>query len=190
MTTIPNTTRQATVIEIPAVGATGPTVTQYQQLANDFLRTFDTLIGVIPKLEPRHPSTVDFVRGHLGVPLPFMTSAVAMVEQHTELTAVAKLDPTAARDSLQYLEAMQPVADRVKAFLSMLQFTLDSTYANLASNSLQAYSFAKTIALDPDSGMMAEHVASLRLALGRHRPRVRAVSPAPVSPAPVTPAKP
>src|ERR1044072_4107652 len=50
----------------PATGPT-PTVTHYQQLADDFSKALDQIVQIIPNLEIPHPATAKFVRSHLNV---------------------------------------------------------------------------------------------------------------------------
>lgn len=107
---------ETTPLEVPAT----PTVTHYQQLAAEFSAALDGIVAVIPKLEPAHVSTVNFVRSHVNVPIEFLATAVAGVEQSAELQAVKKLDVSTARDTLQFIEAFRPIVDRVNAFVKDL----------------------------------------------------------------------
>jgi hypothetical protein len=81
----------------------------------------DQIAAIIPKLEAQHVSTVKFVRAHLNVPVEFLATVIAAVEQTPELQGVNKLDVSAARDTLQFIEAFRPVLDKVAAFARNLQ---------------------------------------------------------------------
>jgi len=144
-----------------------PTVTYYQQLADRFTKALDEIAAIIPKLEASHAATAPFVRSHLNVRMEFLATAIAAVEQVPELQGVNKLDVTAARDTLQFIEAFRPVQDKVTAFASSLKFTLASRKASLVADSLQIYSIAKGVARDPGSADAASHVANLKRDLGR-----------------------
>jgi hypothetical protein len=171
-----------------------PTVTFYQKLADDFSKALDEIAQIIPKLEITHPATANFVRSHLNVPTEFLATAIAAVEQTPELQGTGKLDVTAARDTLQFIEAFRPVQDKVTAFANSLKFTMASRKATLAADALQVYSIAKGIARDPGAAAVASLVSNLKRDLGRRgRPKgsaAAAAKPAPApAPSPVTTAR-
>jgi len=144
-----------------------PTITYYQQLAEQTSKALDEIAAIIPKLEATHATTAPFVRTHLNVRTEFLATAIAAVEQVPELQGVNKLDVTAARDTLQFIEAFRPVQDKLTAFAKSLRFTMDSRKASLATDALQIYSIAKGVARDPGSADAASHVANLKRDLGR-----------------------
>jgi hypothetical protein len=149
-----------------------PTVTHYQQLAAEFTAELEAIAGIIPKLEPGHISTANFVRSHQNVPIEFLGTVVAAVEQTPELQAVKKLDVNEGRDTLQFIDAFRPVLDRVVAFAKVLQNTINSRKASLAADSLQIYNIAKGLARDPNSAAVASLVANMKRDLGkRGRPK-------------------
>jgi hypothetical protein len=168
-----------------------PTVTHYQQLADDFLKTMDTLAASLPIFQASHETTVKFVRGKLNVPLSFMASAVAAVEQDPSLQGIRKLDTQEARDTLQFLEAFRTVVDKVTAFGKALDFTMNARRANLAADSLQIYGIAKEATRDPASALITgPHVQSMSRDLGRRgigRKKKTPTTPATVPPATPTP---
>jgi len=173
----------------PVTGPT-PTVTHYQQLADDFSKALDQIVQIIPKLEITHPATANFVRSHLNVPTEFLATAIAAVEQTTELQHINKLDVAAARDTLQFIEAFRPVQDKVTALASSLKFTMASRKASLAADALQIYNIAKGIARDPGAAAVASLVQNLKRDLGR-RGRAKGSVAASRQPAPpFTPAWP
>jgi len=157
-----------------------PTITHYQQLAANFSKALDEIAAIIPKLEITHPATANFVRSHLNVPTAFLATAIAAVEQTPELRGVNKLDVTAARDTLQFIEAFRPVLDKVTAFANSLKFTMASKKASLAADSLQIYDIAKGVARDPGAAAVAVLVANLKRDLGRRgRPKAPVAVPPP-----------
>lgn len=152
-----------------------PTITFYKQLADEFMRELDEIAPIIPQLEAAHISTVNFVRSHLNVPIKFLATAIAAVEQTPALQAVNKLDVLAGRDTLQFIEAFLPVLDKVSAFTNALKFTIASRKASLAADSLQIYDIAKGLARDPGSAAIASVVANMKRDLGkRGRPKLAA----------------
>lgn len=166
-----------------------PTVTHYQQLADQFTKALDDIAATIPKLEASHPATANFVRSHLNVSTDFLSTAIAAVEQTPELQGLNKLDVTAGHDTLQFIEAFRPVLDKVTAFANSLKFTMASRKASLAADALQIYSIAKGIARDPGAAAVASHVHNLKRDLGR-RGRAKGAAPAAKPNAPVVPSAP
>jgi hypothetical protein len=164
----PITPSEASPPETPVT----PTVTYYQQLANDFMKSLDTIAAVIPKLEASHVSTTSFVRSHANIPTQFIATSIAVVEQTPVLQRLAKFDVDGARNALQFLDAFHAVCDKVMAFEKSLKYTLASTKAVVAKDSLRNYSILKTLAKDPGSADLGSHVANLKRDLGkRGRPR-------------------
>jgi hypothetical protein len=147
-----------------------PTVTHYQLLADAFAKSLDEIASGIPKLESTHPTTASFVRTHVNVSIDFLSSAIAAVEQTPELQGVNKLDISAARDTLQFIEAFRPVQDKLTALAKSLKFTMDSRKATLVADALQIYSIAKGVARDPGAAAVASHVSNLKRDLGRRGP--------------------
>jgi len=159
-------------IPVPDPTAT-VTVTHYQQLAAEFMAALDEIATIIPKLEAAHFTTANFVRSHQNVPIEFLATAVAAVEQTPELQGVKKLDLFAARDTLQFIDAFRPVVDKFTAFAKSLQFTMSSRKASLAADALQIYYIAKGVARDPNSAGLASLIANMKRDLGRRgRPKV------------------
>lgn len=190
MSTIPNRPAAAVDGTLPdPAGTPSPTLTHYQQLADQFSKALDDIVAIIPKLESTHVATANFVRSHLNVPTVFLATAIAAVEQVPELRSVNKLDVAAARDTLQFIEAFRPVQDKVTAFASSLKFTMSSRKATLAADALQIYSIIKGLARDPGSAGVASFVANLKRDLGRRgRPKIPVAAAKP-SPGPIiTPA--
>ena len=165
-----------TIPEVTPTAATAtPTITFYKQLADEFMKELDEIAPIIPQLEAAHISTVNFVRSHLNVPIEFLATAIAAVEQTPALQAVNKLDVLAGRDTLQFIEAFRPVLDKVSAFTNALKFTIASRKASLAADSLQIYDIAKGLARDPGSAAIASVVANMKRDLGkRGRPKIAA----------------
>ncbi len=187
MSTIPIQPPAAATATDPVPTPT-PTITHYQQLADNFSKALDEIAQIIPKLEITHPATANFVRSHLNVPTEFLATAIAAVEQTPELQGVNKLDVTAARDTLQFIEAFRPVQDKVTAFANSLKFTMASRKASLAADALQIYSIAKGVARDPGAAAVASLVSNLKRDLGRRgRAKGSAAAAAKSAPQPAGP---
>jgi hypothetical protein len=149
--------------------AQSPTITHYQQLADDFSKALDQIASAIPNLEAIHPATANFVRSHANVPTEFLATALAAVEEIPELRAVNKFDVAATRDAIQFIDAFRPVHDKMLALASSLKFTMSSRKANVAADSLQVYAIAKGLARDPGATTAYSHVQNLKRDLNRSR---------------------
>jgi hypothetical protein len=147
--------------------AQSPTVTHYQLLADEVSKKLDEIILLIPALEAPHPATANFVRSFLSVPIPFLGTAIAAVDQMEELRAVKKLDIAGGRDTLQFNEAFLPIKDKTALLLDTLSFTLSSRKATLGADALQIYAILKGLARDPGATDAHAHLQNLKRDLGR-----------------------
>jgi hypothetical protein len=148
-----------------------PTVTYYQQVVAQFMQKIDEAAALVPYLEAPHPDTIDFVRGHLSVPLPGLAIVVSHVEQQPEIGAVGKLDPVKGRDTLQYTDAIDPAIEKVGILYQKMKFGRNSKVAELTADSQQTYVISQGLARDPESSHLRPVVASMKDALGVARPR-------------------
>jgi hypothetical protein len=176
---------QVPVDPVPPVQT--PTITHYQQIAENLSKAIDDMLVLIPSLVEPHPSTTGFVRTHQNVPLEFIATAIAAVEANPELQGPGSFNVTEARDTLQFIDAFRPMKDRLNAAARNLSFSIDTRRANAATGALQVYAVAKGIARAPQSTTVASHVSNLKRDLGRAGRGGRKKTPTPGTPAP-TPA--
>ena len=155
----------------PVSGPSTLTVTQYQLLANDFSASLDKVASLVPKPDPAHVVTENFVKARLGIPLEFLGTVIVSVEQAPEL--VGKLDPKAGRDTLQLVEAFRPLIDKVERFKKDLQTNLNVRLAVLTEEALQVYQAAQTFSRDRKSPTLEALVANMKRDLGRAEARRR-----------------
>jgi phosphoenolpyruvate carboxylase len=183
-----NTKAAGDVPQVPAdpAPAQTPTITHYQQIAENLAKAIDDMLALIPSLVEPHPSTTGFVRTHQNVPIEFIATAIAAVEANPELQGPGSFNVTEARDALQFIDAFRPMKDRLNAAARNLSFSIDTRKANAATGALQVYAVAKGIARAPLSTTVASHVSNLRRDLGKARGG-RKKTPTPGTPAP-TPA--
>jgi hypothetical protein len=167
----------------PDPGATpSPTVTHYQQVAEQFLKALEDVIAIMPKqLEAPHPETAKWVRTHLNFPDKFLVLAVTAVDQVPALQGVGKLDVNAARDTLQFNEAFAPARIKVEAFVKALEFTMASGKASLTADALQTYSILKAIVRDPGSAHVIPIVDEMKRTLIRRKPKPPAAAEVPMA---------
>jgi hypothetical protein len=163
------------------------TVTYYQQLAAHFSEILDEVAAIIPRaagpaLDPR------FVRTHLNIPIKFLGTVVASVEQVPNLRTAGKLDVDKGCDTLQLLDAFRTIRYKVAAFTEDLEYALNARQASLAVDALDSYDLAKSLIRDPNNAALTSWVDNMQADLGRRGPRPKkpASKPVPASPAPVS----
>lgn len=164
-------------------------VTYYDQLAIHFSQVLDEITVIVPR-DTAVDHTSRFVSTHLNIPLKFLATTVAAVEQFEELQAAKKLDVAKARDTLQMIAAFRPICYKVAAFMEDLGNSLDARQAGLAVEALEAYHVAQSLARDESNPLLTTWVDSMQHDLGRRGPRsTRSKKPPgptpPVDPTPV-----
>ena len=149
---------------------TPPELTPYQRLVGDAFAALDQILDLIPKLDEAEASGRKVASSRLGVPAEFKATVLAAVEQLPELVATKKLDPVDARDKLQYVEAIQPLYDKLFTFMRRLNYALMWAKDEVSFDTLQIYRVARQLASDNRSPIMAAHVANMKRALGKKVP--------------------
>lgn len=148
------------------------TVTEHHRLAMEIIADLEAIDAKIQKLERAVFEPEDFIRAHVNVPVAFMRSTVALVEERPDLQAVKRLDPEEGRGTLDYLANFVTVADRASALTERLKLNLKSRKARLAWQCLHIYALAKNFIRDGKDVDLATRVELLGRDLGpRGRPR-------------------
>lgn len=146
-----------------------PAITQYSQVAEKVSAMLSAAIAELGPLERPHQTTRDFVRANIGVDVKFVAAVIAAVETVAELQALkAKFDVAAAHDTLQMLDAYDPIVAKLQVLARELRFTLDARKAKVVSDARQIYAVAQRFARDPASEVMA-HVETMKRGLNRRR---------------------
>ena len=191
-----------TQVNTPAVNAADPappqtpTTTYYQQAVDDFVKALNGGIAALPDvgLGASHPATDRFVRTHQNVPLAFLASAIAAVEQSPSLAGTETFDTADARSTLQFLEAFTPLSERIDAFNHTLDYTLMSKRADLAARCLQVYAVSKALARHVGASAgpvsLTTHVHTMKRNLGKRGGRRKASDSPQPDPQPQTPVTP
>ncbi len=146
-----------------------PTLTRYQQVANEAFQDLQGIRAKIPELELPNPETRKFVRAMRSVPRPFMDSTVGQVQQIPEYQAVNRLDVQNSQNSLQLIDGLTPLSDALRTLLTSVDHTIDVHYARVANSSLQVFQIAKGLARDFNAPHIATSVKILSEKLGRTR---------------------
>jgi hypothetical protein len=152
--------------------ALAPTVTAHERLAQEILADLDAVSAKLERLEQLPVESDDFVRAHVNVPVVFMVSTVALVEQRADLRELNMLDPDEGRGTLQYLGAFGTIHDRIIALAGRLKRNMKFRKARLAWKCLQVLFVARGLARDGRDPDLAARVEMLSRDLGpRGRPR-------------------
>lgn len=150
------------------------TVTQYQQLAEQFRADLARVTAILPPLEDN--VTVSSVKSHLNVRRVFLDTVIASVERHSELQAVGRLNVASAREALQYIDAFRAVLDDVMAFAGRVTLTIQSRQADVTREALQIYDIAKGLERDGRNPELTVSVANMKRDLGRRGPIVGSIA--------------
>jgi hypothetical protein len=161
------TKNDATAVAAEPQAPQSPAVTQYSQVAEKVSAMLSAAIAELGPLERPHQTTRDFVRANIGVDVKFVAAVIAAVETVAELQVLkSKFDVAAAHDTLQMLDAYDPLVAKLEVLARELRFTLDARKAKVVSDARQIYAVAQRFARDPASEVMA-HVEIMKRGLNR-----------------------
>ncbi|HEX3583664.1 MAG TPA: hypothetical protein VH087_17990 [Thermoanaerobaculia bacterium] len=163
----------------PPAASPTPTITYYQQLADDAVKAIDALAAAMPPLEASHPSTADFVRSHRNVPPSSLAETVAIVEQNPELVATNKMPPPESRNDLQFAEAFGPVGQKLIAVGETVVFTVNAKLAALTASGQQIRAVTEALSRDPGSAHLIPVAGRLKKLYGKKRGSRKKTAPAP-----------
>src|ERR1700745_3080780 len=96
------------------VPAQTPTITHYQQVAENLAKAINDMLAIVPTFVEAHPDTKAFVNRHQNVPLQFIALAVASVGANPQLQGAGSFDITKARDALQFIDSFRPMEDLLR----------------------------------------------------------------------------
>jgi hypothetical protein len=151
----------------PVPDSPGTAVTPYEQLAASVRKALTDLRAMVPDAERGRGMSPQFVRAHVNVPTASLKTVYNVVAATPSLQAVGKYRLQTNRDTLQFLDAFQPVMDDVVANLKEMKRIVDSRKAALVVESLQIYAIAQGIIRDPLETVLALHVENMRRDLRR-----------------------
>jgi len=144
-----------------------PTLTRYQQVADELFGDLQAIRGKLPELEAPHPETKKFVDAMRIIPRSFVDTMVGQVQQIPEYQSVNRLDIQNAQNSLQLVDGLRPFRDALRTLLTSVDNTIDVNYARVANSALQLYQVAKGLARDLNAPHIATSVKILSEKLGR-----------------------
>ena len=144
-----------------------PVITRYQQIVSEVITALDTILAVMPKVDEAEASERKVAFSRLGVRDAFVAAVIDAVEQFPELAGLKKLDPVAARDMFQCLEALRSLHDKIITFEKRVRFVRQWLKDSLAGPAQQIYRVAQDLASDGRSPEMAAVVANMKRAFAR-----------------------
>ena len=185
------TMKASASVDVPAVDPQtppSPTITFYQQLAAQLSASVTQTIEQIPGYHDDLSGLPKKARRQ--VTSDFISMTVTAVEASEELTGVKQLDPLKTRDSEQFSDAFQPLADLLISVARRLELMIKAKDLKAGRGALAIYSIAQRLAQNPNNTHLAVHVANLKAELNRKRPSKKPKASPPTSPpsSPVTPA--
>lgn len=134
------------------------------------IAAFETIAGVLPKLEEAAVMEEKLARRYLNVPDALCITAINAVEQVPELEAARKLHADQGRNRLQFLEAFRPVDDKLDSLSRRLKHALRVTKSALGNSALQIYRITRAQASDGRSPALASFAAAMKRDYGRKSP--------------------
>lgn len=154
-----------------------PTVTHYQQVANELSAAMQTFKSAIPGYESAHSLTKNVVEQKRRIPEAFVKKAVAALLMSPELQTVRQLDAAESLDDAQFIDALAPVLQQLGTLYDGLKFTIDARKARLAANAQQIYAISRGLAQTRAGADLTGHVEEMKRARRSH-PRRRTDVPA------------
>jgi len=161
-----------------------PTITRYQQLANDVMQAIDAMMVEVPKLEAKERRSKAFIRTHIGISPEFVMRTAGAVEYTPELDRMEQMNVAAAHAARQLGDAFLPVVRRLAGVTDELQLLLDTKQALAAAEALKMYELAKALARRKHDPVLLTMVRAMKRELGpRGRPRKKKAAAASDKPA-------
>ena len=109
------------------------------------------------------------LRGAASVPPEFIELTNLAVANEQALVRGGAPTPAEVRDSMDYADAFEPVADELEAFVQFLRDSVTAARNKAGVAALTTYELAKRLAKLPETAHLAPLVADMRRALNRGR---------------------
>lgn len=155
--------QQQAAQENPPATAPDLTVTKYQQMADDFLKSLATLSAAIPVPQGAEAFAGRRMRD-ISVSRAFMAAGIAAASEVPELKAATAFDVDAAREALQFLDAWAPVLPSLTAFTRRLRLALAVRKSPVVAQVRSAYAVANGLAKGNPDSPAATHAQAMKTA--------------------------
>jgi hypothetical protein len=157
----------------PDAEAPNFTETKLQQLADELMGDLDAFAAKVPDLEEPHAIDPILLKSNRGVPDSLLGSAIAAVAQQPELQGVNKLSVPKGRETIQYIDAIRPIEDRLGALWRSVHYTIEMKKAELAGQARTIYRVSKGLVDTAGGAPLPDHILNMQRDYGRSRPKKR-----------------
>ena len=112
-----------------------------------------------------------------AVPDQFLLTVAVALDASPELAAMAGVTGAQLRDVLSYTNAYKPFSTELALLANGVNQGVTSTRFDGASLALKVYRLAKGFNSPTDPQLLVPHIANMKAALGRGRPKTTATEP-------------
>lgn len=170
--------------EILAADSTTPntstiTITHYQEVGANVLKLIDSVRSAIPVVEVPVGTKFPLAAGKSGL----IATAISVFESSPELQGL-RFNADEARDTLQYIDAFQPVLNQLRLLARHLEVQIRFRRGRSMEASLQLYEVAKGVSRRAAGVDLPTHVGNLKsqvTAANRKKAAKKPAAPAPSS---------
>jgi hypothetical protein len=142
----------------------------HTESAQIFVGEIRDIRGRLPRLViPSSKNDAARLRTAASVPPEFIELTNLAVANENSLVRGGAASPAEVRDSLDYADAFDPVADELEALAQFVRFSVTAARHKAGSAALTTYALAKRLAKQPETAHLAPLVADMARALGRGR---------------------
>ncbi len=135
------------------------------ELARKIVEALDRIAAAIPDLRSPEPETARQVRGARTVSQRAVLAVAAAVEAGPKLP-LYELDPDDADETLELMNALRLVSDRLGMLQSRVNYTIEARWAELVSKAMTTFFIMDRVAGKTHPELIP-HVANIRRHLGR-----------------------
>lgn len=163
------------------------TPSSHETAASDSLAQIRTIMQGVPGYGfagAKHRSRIGAVA---AVPDRFLLAVALALDASPTLAAAAGVTGAELREAVSYAHAYRPFASELTLMGNGMLQGVQAKRADKASLAFKAYRLAKGYNSPADRQLLVPHIASMRAALGRGRPSVKATAPPEPEPGTGTP---
>jgi hypothetical protein len=150
------TNKEILSADAPAIPST-ITITHYQEVGANVLKLIETVRSAIPVVEVPLDVKQPLGSGKSGL----IATAVSVFESSPELQGLG-FNVDEARDTMQYVDAFQPVLDQLRALARHLEVQIRFRKGRSIDAALQLYSVAKGVSRRALGVDLPAHVGNLK----------------------------
>ncbi|PYQ26987.1 MAG: hypothetical protein DMF56_21795 [Acidobacteria bacterium] len=119
----------------------------------------------------------------------FLNAVAAALDASERLSKAAEVTGAQLRDAINFTNAYRPFADNVELMSRGARQAVENARAEAGAQALKAYKIGRGMNSPGDRELLVPHLANIKEALGRGRPKTQAAQPTTAPPTPTpTPA--